>query len=114
MGASLLEPFMPDTSASILRQLSVEKRTVTEMGQFGLYPNGNKVTSEPEILFARIDTEAMLAEIEKRFPSKPVEDEKADGKRRRRDRHFGLLSRHAGQRYQGHLRDGGHRAESRY
>ena len=77
MGASLLEPFMPETSASILKQLSVEKRTVTEMGQFGLYPNGNKVTSEPEILFARIDTEAMLAEIEKRFPSKPVEDEKA-------------------------------------
>ena len=65
MGASLLEPFMPDTSASILKQLGVEKRTVTEMGQFGLYPNGNKVTSEPEILFARIDTDAMLDEIEK-------------------------------------------------
>ena len=77
MGASLLEPFMPDTSASILKQLGVEKRTVTEMGQFGLYPNGNKVTSEPEILFARIDTDAMLDEIEKRFPSKPAEDEKA-------------------------------------
>lgn len=75
MGASLLEPFMPDTSASILKQLGVEKRTVTEMGQFGLYPNGNKVTSEPEILFARIDTDAMLDEIEKRFPSKPAEPE---------------------------------------
>lgn len=75
MGASLLEPFMPDTSASILKQLGVEKRTVTEMGQFGLYPNGNKVTSEPEILFARIDTDAMLDDIEKRFPSKPAEPE---------------------------------------
>ena len=73
IGASLLESFMPDTSARILAQLNTQKRSVTEMGQFGLYPNGNKVTDTPEILFARIDTEAMLDEIERRFPSKEPE-----------------------------------------
>ncbi len=75
VGATLLEPFMPETSEKILKQLNTEKRRVTELSQFGLYPSGNKVTSEPEILFARIDAPAMLDEIEKRFPSKVVEEE---------------------------------------
>ena len=69
VGATLLEPFMPETSEKILAQLNAEKRKVTELSQFGLYPSGNKVTDKPEILFARIDTEKMLEEIEKRFPS---------------------------------------------
>lgn len=79
VGATLLEPFMPETSEKILAQLNTTKRRVTELSTFGLYPSGNKVTAEPEILFARIDTAAMLEEIEKRFPSKveePVEEEK--------------------------------------
>ena len=78
VGASLLESFMPETSSRILEQLNTTKRSVTELGQFGLYPSGNKVTDAPEILFARIDTQAMLDEIEKRFPSKeeiPVDPE---------------------------------------
>ncbi|MGN0152181.1 MAG: methionine--tRNA ligase [Wujia sp.] len=79
VGATLLEPFMPETSEKILAQLNTTKRRVTELSQFGLYPSGNKVTAEPEILFARIDAPAMLEEIEKRFPSKieePEEEEK--------------------------------------
>ncbi|MBO4862825.1 MAG: methionine--tRNA ligase [Eubacterium sp.] len=87
VGASLLESFMPETSARILEQLNTEKRTVIELGQFGLYPSGNKVTDSPEILFARIDVNEMLDEIEKRFPSKEeiiidpeVEKKKAEAK----------------------------------
>ena len=79
VGATLLEPFMPETSEKILAQLNTTKRRVTELSQFGLYPSGNKVTAELEILFARIDAPAMLEEIEKRFPSKiqePEEEEK--------------------------------------
>ncbi|MBQ9935544.1 MAG: methionine--tRNA ligase [Lachnospiraceae bacterium] len=75
VGATLLEPFMPETSEKILKQLNTEKRRVTELSQFGLYPSGNKVVAEPEILFARIDAPAMLDEIEKKFPSKVVEEE---------------------------------------
>lgn len=75
VGATLLEPFMPETSEKILAQLNADKRRVTELSTFGLYPSGNKVTSEPEILFARIDANAMLSEIEKKFPSKEPEPE---------------------------------------
>ena len=78
VGATLLEPFMPETSEKILAQLNTTKRRVTELSSFGLYPSGNKVTAEPEILFARIDTAAMLDEIERRFPSKVEEPEKEE------------------------------------
>ena len=75
IGASLLESFMPETSERILKQLNTEKRGVTQLGQFGLYPSGGKVTDSPEILFARIDANEMLDEIERRFPSKEPEPE---------------------------------------
>ena len=81
VGATLLEPFMPETSEKILAQLNAEKRRVTELSTFGLYPSGNKVTSEPEILFARIDTKAMLEEIEKKFPTKAAEPEEVKPKK---------------------------------
>ncbi len=81
VGATLLEPFMPETSEKILAQLNAEKRRVTELSTFGLYPSGNKVTAEPEILFARIDTKAMLEEIEKKFPTKVAEPEEEKPKK---------------------------------
>lgn len=64
IGASLLEPFMPDTSAKILSQLNAEKRTVRELKEFGLYKNGTKVTDKPEILFARLDLADVLRKAE--------------------------------------------------
>lgn len=72
IGASLLEPYMPDTSIKILNQLNTTKRKVTELGSFGLYPSGNKVTEKPEILFARLDAEEVMAEVAK---FAPVEEE---------------------------------------
>lgn len=64
IGASLLESFMPETSAKILAQLNTSKRTLEEMGSFGLYPSGNKVIEKPEILFARIDLSEVLEKVE--------------------------------------------------
>ena len=78
VGATLLEPFMPETAEKILKQLNTEKRRVTELASFGLYPSGNQVAAEPEMLFARIDAPAMLDEIERRFPSKPEEPEEEE------------------------------------
>lgn len=78
VGATLLEPFMPETAEKILKQLNTEKRRVTELATFGLYPSGNQVAAEPEMLFARIDVPAMLDEIERRFPSKPEEPEEEE------------------------------------
>ena len=64
IGASLLESFMPETSAKILAQLNAEKRTLDQMNEFGLYPSGNKVVEKPEILFARLDVKEVLEKVE--------------------------------------------------
>ena len=64
IGASLLSSFMPETSEKILAQLNTEKRTLEAMDQFGLYPNGYKVTEKPEILFARMDVKEVLEKVE--------------------------------------------------
>ena len=85
IGASLLEPYMPETSEKILKQLNADKRRVTELSNFGLYPSGNKVTDQLEILFARIDAPKMLEEIEKRFPSKVVEEEPKPEKKAKKE-----------------------------
>ena len=64
IGASLLESFMPDTSKKILAQLHAQKRALSEMDQFGLYPSGEHVTDAPEILFARMDIKEVMEKVE--------------------------------------------------
>ena len=64
IGASLLEPFMPETSAKILAQLGAKKRSLEVMNMFGLYQSGTKVTDTPEILFARLDVKEVLEKVE--------------------------------------------------
>lgn len=50
-GAVLIEPFMPETSERILKQLG-----------------DGKVTENPEILFARLDVEEVLKKVEELHP----------------------------------------------
>ncbi|HHV09716.1 MAG TPA: methionine--tRNA ligase [Clostridiales bacterium] len=64
IGASLLEPFMPETAAKILKQLSAKTRSIEELGSYGLYADGTKVTEKPEILFARLDLKEVLDKVE--------------------------------------------------
>lgn len=64
IGASLLESFMPETSARILEQLKTEKRSLDQLNTFGLYPSGHQVTDKPEILFARMDVKEVLEKAE--------------------------------------------------
>ena len=73
IGASLLFSFMPDTAETILRELNTEKRSFADMDTFGLYPNGNKVTDKPQILFARMD-EKTLQEKAAEF-MQPIKEE---------------------------------------
>ena len=63
IGATLLEAFMPETSEKILAQLNADKRSLEELDTFGKYPSGNKVTDKPEILFARLDMDEVLAKV---------------------------------------------------
>ena len=62
IGASLLEPFMPETAAKIAAQLNTSLRDFDTLGTFGLWPDGQKITDKPEILFARLD----MKEVEKK------------------------------------------------
>lgn len=64
IGASLLYSFMPETAEKILAQINTQKRTLEEMGSFGLYPSGGKVTEKPEILFARMDVKEVMEKVE--------------------------------------------------
>ena len=46
IGASLLEPFMPETSKKILAQINAQPRAFEDMTEFGKYPSDNKVTEK--------------------------------------------------------------------
>ena len=73
-GASLLEPFMPETSAKIAEQLKTglidfetleacAEKQDTERASC-LYPSGGKVTETPEILFVRRDLKEIVEKLE--------------------------------------------------
>ena len=62
-GASLLEPFMPATAEKIVQQLNTSVRSFEDCEKFGLYESGNKVTAEPEILFARLKVEEVMEKV---------------------------------------------------
>lgn len=64
IGASLLYAFLPETAEKIAAQLNTGLRDFDDLSQFGLYPNGNKVTETPEILFARLDPKDIMPKVE--------------------------------------------------
>ncbi len=68
IGASLLKSFMPETSGKILSQLNAAEIPYEELGSFGHYVSGSKVTSQPEILFERMKLEDVLAKVEELYP----------------------------------------------
>lgn len=67
IGASLLAPFMPETAEKIVTQLNTAQREFDVLEEFGLYPNGTKLTEKPEILFARLDLKEVLDKAEQMF-----------------------------------------------
>ena len=64
IGANLLTSYMPQTAGRILAQLNADIREYDDLDKFGLRKNGIKVTDKPEILFARLDLEEVLAKAE--------------------------------------------------
>ena len=76
-GASLLEPFMPETAAKIAEQLHaqlIDFETLEEcaknqdiMKASSFYPSGNRVTDAPEILFVRRDFKEVMEKAEAMF-----------------------------------------------
>ena len=84
IGASLLWPYLPETAEKIAAQLNTGLREFDTLETFGLYPSGNKVTENPEILFARLDIKDVyaeaqrIAEIQKKEAGVTVEEEKPE------------------------------------
>ena len=76
IGAELLESFLPETAEKVLNQLNATRRGYDKLHTFGLYPDGDKVTEKPEILFARLDLDEVLKKVEELHPQK--EEEKAN------------------------------------
>jgi methionyl-tRNA synthetase len=84
IGTSLLGVFMPETATKIFAQLNSKARTIEELKEFGLYPDGTRVTETPEILFARLDIKEVLQKVEEEkgqqtaVPEGSVEESKAE------------------------------------
>ena len=78
-GASLIEPYMPATANKIAEQLNTTLREFDDLEKSGLYPQGNKVTEKPEILFARLDAKEVLEKAEALFAERKAEADKTAG-----------------------------------
>ena len=63
IGAILLKPYLPETAEKILKSLNTEKTSEDDL-TFGLLENGSKITDKPEILFARLKEEEVMAKVE--------------------------------------------------
>ena len=75
IGASLLQPFMPETAEKIVAQLNAEIREFDALKQFGLRENDVKVTETPEILFARLKVEEIVEKAEAMYAARRAEVE---------------------------------------
>ncbi len=75
IGASLLQPFMPETAEKIVAQLNAEIREFDVLKQFGLRENNVKVTETPEILFARLKVEEIVEKAEAMYAARRAEAE---------------------------------------
>lgn len=79
--AVLLTPFIPTTAENIFGQLATDRRDYDSIETFGVLEFGKPV-GEPAVLFARLDEEKILADVEAKHAAavaaaKPVEKPEA-------------------------------------
>ncbi len=77
--AILLTPFMPQTAEKIFEQMNCDIKDYDSMNTFGALKAGTKV-NEAQALFARIDSEKMLAEIAQKQEEAAKKEEAAKPK----------------------------------
>ncbi len=84
VGASLLEPFMPETAGKIAEQINAplvgfDRLEQGDADQIGvLYPSGNQVVEKPEILFARLKPEEVMEKVEEMLAERRAEAGEAE------------------------------------
>ncbi len=80
-GVTLLTPYMPRTCAKIAQMLGTNLKTVEEIEKFNI-ENKLKVTENPEILFARLDSAKIMEKVNAMIESRkapetvPAKEEK--------------------------------------
>lgn len=74
--AVLISPFMPDTSKRILEQINCDITDYDSLFEFGALKAGTSV-SNASVLFSRLDTEKLLAEINAKQEQENAESEAA-------------------------------------
>jgi len=79
IGANLLKPFMPETADKILMMLRGTERDFELLDEFGIYRSGTMLTNEPEMLFARLKLEDIMAEVDKIQKAQREEYERENG-----------------------------------
>ncbi|MBD5520888.1 MAG: methionine--tRNA ligase [Lachnospiraceae bacterium] len=87
VGASLLEPYMPETAGKIAEQINAKLVDFAVLEECAkdqniakaaeLYPSGNKVTQTPEILFVRRDLKEVMDKVEAMFEARRSAQEDA-------------------------------------
>ena len=77
IGASLLEPYMPETAGKIAAMLNTSLRGFERLAEFGLYESGNKVAAQPEILFARLNMKEVAKKEEELAKAMAVAEKEA-------------------------------------
>jgi methionyl-tRNA synthetase len=75
--ATLLSPFLPSTGKKIFEQLGVAPSDWDSLGSFDGLKSGHKI-AQPEILFARIDMQKKLEELEAAKPAATEPPEKKE------------------------------------
>lgn len=78
--AVLLESFMPNSAQTILDELGTQKRDLSSLNQFGELECDHKVCEKPQILFARIDTEAFQKQLESDHAKMMTQEAKKEAK----------------------------------
>ncbi|MCM1173731.1 MAG: methionine--tRNA ligase [Blautia sp.] len=85
-GASLLEPFMPETAAKIAEQIRAQLVSFETLEACAkeqdiarassLYPSGSQVTDKPEILFVRRDLAEVMEKVEAMFAERKAAEQR--------------------------------------
>ena len=78
IGASLLQPFMPQTAEKIFSQLNSRNRSMEELEMFGLYESGSRVTEKPEILFKRLDMKEVIDQVDAMYAARKADEPKEE------------------------------------
>ncbi|MBQ6469818.1 MAG: methionine--tRNA ligase [Lachnospiraceae bacterium] len=73
-GTALVAPFMPETAEKIFAQINAPVPEYDSLETWGKYPDGGKVTAQPEILFARMDIKDLAERVNALHPGTFVDE----------------------------------------